>query len=210
MNELFLFGLLLLNLGISSWNAYASGAYLTESKIIGGWTRFVVWCGLVMSASGFTWVYMTVLTMIAVAGQWLTMEWGDVMFKLGYLIIILPIIGSGFGIWAHSLAEAYRERNFGNIAIAGWNTFAQAHNTWQAASHAPSFLKDVMEAFSGKNRKSSKDGAMAMLVILLVILAVAGGAITTGLIARWADRRVALDVTGEAPMHGRRRTPVRA
>lgn len=210
MNGLFLFGLILLNSGISFWNASASGAYLTESKIIGGWMRFIVWCGLVMSACGFTWVYLTLLTMGAVAGQLLTLEWGDVMFKLGYLIILLPIIGSGFGIWAHSLAVAYRERNFRNIAVAGWNTFAQAHNTWEAASHAPGFLEDVMEAFSGKNRRSSKDGAMAMLVILLVILAVAGGAITTGLIARWADRRVALDVTGEVPMRGRRQTPARA
>ena len=210
MNELFLFVLILLNFGISFWNAYASGAYLTESKIVGGWTRFVVWCGLVMSACGFTWVYLTLLTMGAVAGHFLTPEDGVIMFKLGYLVIILPILGSGFGIWAHSLAEAYRRRSFGSIAIAGWNTFAQAHNTWQAASHAPSFLKDVIEAFSGKNRKSSKDGAAAILIVLLVILAVAGGAITTGLIARWADRRVALDVTGEIPTWGRRRIPAEA
>jgi len=148
-----------------------------------------------MSACGFTWVYLTLLTMGAVAGEFLTPEWGEVMFKLGYLIIIGPIIGSGFGIWAHSMAEVYRRRSFGSVAVASWNTFAQAHNTWQAASHAPNFLKDVLDAFSGKGRsKSSKDGAAAILVILLVILAVAGGAITTGLIARWADRRVALDV----------------
>lgn len=194
MNPLVLLLLLALNFAISYWNAYASGAYLTESKMIGGWTRFVVWCGLVMSACGFTWVYLTILTVVAVSGQWLTPEWGEVMFKLGYLIIILPILGSGLGIWAHSLAVAYRERSFGSVAIAGWNTFAQAHNTWQAASHAPGFLEDVLKAFSGKNSRSSKDSAMGLLVILLVILAVAGGAITTGAIARWADRRVALDV----------------
>lgn len=194
MNELVLLGLLLLNFGISAWNAYASGSYLTESKIIGGWSRVIVWCGLIMSACGFTWVYLTILTMVAVAGQWLTPEWGTVMFKLGYLIIILPILGSGFGIWVHSVIQAYRKRSFGSVAVAGWNTFAQAHNTWQAAKHAPGFLSDVLEAFSGKNRKSSKDSGMALLVILLVILAVAGGAITTGLIARWADRRVAIDV----------------
>lgn len=194
MNPIILLFWLVLNLAISFWNAYASGAYLTESKIIGGWIRFVVWCGLVMSACGFTWVYLTLLAMGAVAGQFLTTEWGEVMFKLGYLVIIIPVIGSGFGIWAHSLADAYRRRSFGSVAIAGWNTYAQFRNTWEAASHAPGFLKDVLEAFSGKN-KSSKDGAAGILVILLVVLAVAGGAITTGIIARWADRRVALDVT---------------
>ena len=134
--------------------------------------------------------------MLAVAAHWITPEWGEVMFKLGYLIIILPVLGSGFGIWAHSIAQAYRSRTFGNVAVAGWNTFAQAHNTWQAARHAPGFLEDVLEAFSGKGKRSSKDGAAAILVILLVILAVAGGALTTGAIARRSDRRVALNVVG--------------
>ncbi len=199
MNPLMLLLFLVLNFGISYWNAYASGAYLTESKIIGGFTRVTVWCGLIMSACGFTWVYLTLLTMIAVGTGRLTPEWGEVMFKLGYLIIILPILGSGLGIWSHSVVTAYRSRKFGDIAVAGWNTYAQFRNTWEAASHAPSFLSDVLEAFSGKNRKSSKDSGAAILVILLVILAVCGGALTTGAIARWADRKVAINVRrGEA------------
>lgn len=192
MNALLLFVLLILNSAISAWNAYASGAYLTESKIIGGWTRVLVWCGLTMAACGFTWVILTLLTMGAVAGQWLTPEDAELMFKLGYLIIILPTVGSGFGIWAHSLIEAYRRRSFGSVAVAGWNTAAQFHNTWQAASHAPSFFKDVV---NGLGKKRGKDDGAAILIILLVILAVGGGIIITGLIARWADRRVAIDVT---------------
>ncbi len=193
MNPLVLLFFLVLNFGISWWNARSSGAYLTESKLIGGWTRFIVWCGLVMSACGFTWVYLTLLTMIAVGTGYLTPYWGEIMFQLGYLIIILPILGSGLGIWAHSIAVAYRERSFGSVGVAGWNTFAQAHNTWQAAKHAPSAFESVFKAFSGKNSKS-KDGAAAILVIVLVILAVAGGAMTTAAIARRADREVALDM----------------
>ena len=194
MNPLVLLLLLVLNFGISYWNAYASGSYLTESRIVGGGTRFIVWCGLIMSACGFTWVYLTLLTMLAVGMQWITPEWGEVMFKLGYLIIILPILGSGFGIWAHSVVTAYRERSFGSVGVAGWNTFAQAHNTWEAARHAPGMFEDVLSAFSSKNRKSSKDSAMAIVVIALIILAVAGGVLTTSAIARWADRRVAINV----------------
>lgn len=117
------------------------------------------------------------------------------MFGLGYLIILLPILGSGFGIWAHSVVNAYRRRSFGSVAVAGWNTYAQFNNTWQAARHAPGIIEQVLGSF-GKSKRSSKDGAAAMLVILLVILAVCGGAMTTAAIARWADRRVALDVTG--------------
>jgi len=190
-NYLGLLLMLALNFGISCWNAYASGAYFTESKIIGGWIRFVTWCGLIMSACGFTWVYLTILTMIAISSGKLTPEQGLAMFKLGYLVIILPLLGSGLGIWAHSIAVAYRRGNFGDIAVAGWNTYAQAHNTWDAASHAPGFMRDVADAFKPKGKKD--DGAL-VLMILLVMLALFGGVITTGLIARWADRRVALDV----------------
>ncbi len=194
MNPLLLLLLLVLNFGISFWNAYASGSFLTESKIVGGWPRFIVWCGLIMSGCGFTWVYLTILTMVAVGTETLTPEWGNVMFKLGYLIIILPILGSGLGIWLHSVMEAFRQRSFGSVAVAGWNTFAQVNNTWQAARHAPSAFKEVVGAFGSKRGKSSKDGAAALLVILLVILAVCGGAMTTAAIARWADRKVALNV----------------
>lgn len=194
MNELLLLGLLVLNFGISAWNAYAAGAYLTESRIIGGWMRVVTWCALVMSACGFTWVYLTVFTLTAVAFGKLDTFWAEIALKLGYLIVILPVIGSGLGIWAHSLAEAYRRRSFGNAAVAAWNTYAQVSNTWDAARHAPGFLDDVLKAFSGRKSRSKDDGAL--MVILLAVLALASGILTTGAIARWADRRVALDVVG--------------
>jgi hypothetical protein len=195
MNMLLLFGLLVLNFGISFWNAYASGAYLTESKIVGGWARFVTWCGLVMSACGFTWVYLTILTMVTISAGYLTQEQGQAMFELGYLVIILPVLGSGFGIWAHSLAVAFRERNLGSVAVAGYNTFAQGYNTWQAARHAPGAFQHVLKVLSPKG-KGSKDSGAIILIVLLVILALAGGSMTTAAIAKWADKRVALDVTG--------------
>lgn len=200
MEPLMLLLMLVLNFGISWWNAYACGAYLTESKLIGGWTRVVVICGLVMSVCGFTWVYVALLGMGAVAAEFLTPADAELLFKLGYLIIIGPVLASGLGLWAHSLIVAYRERSFGSVAIAGWNTYAQAHNTWQAASNAGSFLSDVIEGLSGKNRKSSKDGAAAILIILIAIIAVAGGYLTTMAIARRADRKIALDVTGREPL----------
>ena len=193
MSMIVLVFFLVLNFGISFYNAYAAGAYWTETKIIGGWPRFITWCALIMSACGFTWVYLTLLTIGAIAGKWLTPEQGEIMFKLGYLIIILPILGSGFGLWINSLVVAYRQRNFGNIATAGWNTFAQAHNTWNAARHAPNYLKEVISALSPK--KANKDSLPAFLIIALVILALFGGIITTGLIARWADRKIALEIT---------------
>lgn len=194
MNYALLFLLMVVNTGISIWNAYAVGAYLTETKVIGGWPRLIVWCGLVMSACGFSWVYLVIATLIAVSGGWLTLQQGKILFDLGYIALIIPILGSGLGIWVHSVMVAVRRRKFGDVAVAAWNTFAQAHNTWEAASYAPSAFKEVVEFMKSDDADEAKGKAIA-LVIGLCILVLFLGALTTALIARWADRRVAIDVT---------------
>jgi hypothetical protein len=193
MNMFWLVVLLFVNTGISIWNAYACGSYLTESKIVGGWARFLIWCGLIMSACGFTWVYLAVVTLVCVSAEWLTVKQAEVMFSLGYLALILPILGSGLAIWAQSVIEAFRTRKFSDVAVASWNTFAQFHNTWDAASSAPSAFKEVKEFFSGD---FDGDSAKGFLIIAIVVAVIAGGILTTIAIARWADRKVAIDVTG--------------
>lgn len=199
INLLVLFGVMILNFGISFWNAYACGAYLTESKIIGGWTRVLVWSGLVMSACGFTWVYLVIIDMVAISTGYITQEQGQVLFELGYLMILIPILGSGFTIWIHSIVKAFKTRKLGDVAVAGWNTYAQVHNTYSAARHAPDALRNVMDFFSGgkksSSRSSSNNNNGGVIIILLVILALASGIITTAVIARWADRKV--DLTAE-------------
>lgn len=192
MNPLVLLLLLILNFGISFRNAYAAGMYFTESKLTGGWERILIWCALIMSACGFTWVYLALITMGAVGFNFLSPGAGEVMFQLGYIIIILPVLGSGLAIWADSLVKAYRRRTFGDIAVAGWNTFAMAQNTIEAASEAPNALRSVMDFFSESD--SDDEGGFVIVVILLVIVALGAGAITTALIARWADRRHTLDI----------------
>ena len=183
--------MLVLNLAISYWNARSCGSYLTESKLMGGWTRFLVLCGLVMSALGFTWVYLTIITMATLAFGILTPTQAQIMFELGYLIIIFPLLGSGLGIWIHSMVVAFRTRKFGDIAVAGWNTYAMANNVWTATSETPDILKSVTGFFKGID---DDDSAAAILIILLVIVALAGGVITMLGIARKADREVAIDV----------------
>lgn len=191
MNFLVLFVLLVLNFAISWWNAWAVGRGWTEVKVVGGWARFITWCGAIMSACGFTWVYLTILTIIVVVFKFLSVEAAEAMFNLGYLLIILPIVGSGFGIWAYSLIVAYKRRSFGSMGVAGWNTFAQAHNVYTAAKHAPGAVESVLEFFTkGKSKKSSE----ALAVILLVIVALGSGVLTTAAIIRKADRDHAIEV----------------
>ncbi|MDP3966093.1 MAG: hypothetical protein Q8Q04_01010 [archaeon] len=150
---------------------------------MGGWTRLLIWCAVIMSACGFTWVYLTIITAILLGFGWLSPRAGEVMFSLGYLIIIGPVIGSGFGIWIHSLVQAYKTKRFGDVAVAGWNTFAQVHNIYNAAKEVPSAWKSVVDGLKGDS-----DDTKGVAILLIVILAVAGGALTTAGIARRADR----------------------
>lgn len=195
MNELVLLFFLVLNFGISWWNAWSAGRFWTEVKITGGFPRLLVWSAVVMSAVGFTWVYLTILTVGAVAFEKLTVEQAEVMFNLGYLILIPALLTSGTVIWVHSLIVAWRRRRFGDVAVAAYNTVAHLRNTWQAARHAPGAFESVVKFFFGGKRKSSKDSAAAMLIIFLIVLALSAGTLTTATIVRKADRDYALDVT---------------
>ena len=192
MEFLILFVLLVVNAGISFLNAYGAGAMYSEAKAIGGWSRIVNVSALIMAACGWSWVLLTIETIAAVTLGYLTPEEGQAMFSLGYLFLIIPLIGSGFALWANSLVRAYKTRKFGDVGVAGWNTFAQVHNVYSAAKHAPGAFKSVMDVF-GK----SKDGRKLLAIILLVIVALGGGFFITFAIARWADKKHAIDITSD-------------
>ena len=164
-----------------------SRGFYSEAKAIGGWTRVVNISALVMAACGWSWVILTLETIIVVIIGYLEPWEAEAMFNLGYLMIIVPLIGSGFSLWANSLVRAYKTRRVADYGVAGWNTFAQAHNIYSAARHAPGAIQSVVKAF-GK----SKSGRKLLAIILLVIIALGGGTLITIAIARWADRQHAI------------------
>lgn len=183
-----------LNLVISVWNAYAVGAMWTETKLIGGWARVMSWSGAIMAASGLTWCYLVVYGFLGLASGYLKQGDFELLLAMGYLLIVLPVVGSGFAIWADSVVQAYRQRSFGSVAVAGWNAAAQFHNTWNAARQAPSVFSSVFDALSSKGSKSSKDSAGSLILFVLLLLALLAGVMTTWAIIRWSDRRVALEI----------------
>lgn len=183
MNYLALIVLLILNTAISWLDAWAAGRMWTESKIVGGWTRAVTWCAVVMAVCGFTWVILTLLTIITIVVGYFEPIEAEVMFKLGYLIVILPIVGSGFGLWIDSLVQAYKRKDFGTAAIAAWNTYAQFRNVYTAARNAPGVFTEVIEFF-GK----SKSGRKLLAIALFVLVSLGGGILITAAIVRKADR----------------------
>ena len=101
----------LLNFGISIWNAYAVGKAWVETKHAGGWPRIVCWAGAVMSASGFSWCYLIILTYAAYALEFLDAGHISVAMNLGYILLItftvrLTWFESGPGGWQNLVLPA--------------------------------------------------------------------------------------------------------
>lgn len=191
--------LLGINFMISWSNASYVGRYWTESKKVGGSFRAYVVCGYVMAICGFTMVYGYILLLVtpvvltiqdvdpeliarfqSLAADWL------------YLLVAIPVVLSGFRIWITSLRRAWEERTFSYIATAGWNSYAQIHNTISVARNAPSAFKHVTEALFGgsksRSRSSKKnDGLVVMLALAVVVLALLGGFFTANAIMKQAD-----------------------
>lgn len=201
MDALILFAVLLLNVLISVWNCYAVGSAWKDTMALGGWfNKTVLWSAVIQSGVGFS---MPILLILAYASSvFLTSgaeptlspeqakEMMQAIFSLWYVAVIFPILGSGLAIWAHSLREAYRRRDFASIATAGWNSFAQIHNTVSAVNNLGGALGNVGELF-GKALEGKGDGKgkVAILVILLVVVSiVAGFMIAFGLVRYFANR----------------------
>ena len=181
--------LLLLNFAISWVNAWGCGATWDGSKAKGGLAHFMNWMGAVMSASGFTWCYLVVVgavgTLITVtneetgiAAPLLEPAMAQSFYDLGYIIIIFPILGSGLAITVASWRSFARRRTLGRGLLTGWNTYAQANNTYHAVRSIPGVF-DRLGRFFGKGSGGKIDDSKGMIVVLLVVLALFGGVLTT-------------------------------
>lgn len=190
---LLLLGLLTLNFVISIYNAWSCGLVWASTSKKGGLAHFMTWMGAVMSACGFTWVYTAVLayvsTVIPVKGEdgeyhaLLTAAQAHQVLELGYLVIIFPVLGSGLALMVRSWRSFARSRSFGDGAVAGWNTYAQFSNMYDAMRLVP----DIFGRIGGLLDSKGGDGK-GKVIIALVVLAVAGGIGTTFAIIRYAAR----------------------
>lgn len=115
-----------------------SAASGRRSKLL-FWYTLVAFNAAVMSVCGFPWVYMIVLGFGAAAFGAITDPTLELMLSLGYLVLIVPCLGSGFVIRIHSLIVVAKERSFASAGVAGWNTFFMAYNTYNAVRTVPSF-----------------------------------------------------------------------
>lgn len=193
-NSLWLVLILALNFAVSWWNARACGRAWVESKAVGGMVRFLVWCGAVQSAIGFSSVFLFPLVFMANAAfpQYFTDEYVKAAVNLWYITVIFPALGSGLTITIESWIAAYRDHSLMNIGRAAYNTLAQAHNTINAIESVGPAFRAVADVFSSalSGRGSAKDKAATiglLIAMLLVVTALAAGIILTAtLIHRYA------------------------
>lgn len=195
----------ILNFAISWLNAWGCGKTWNETKHNGGLPHFMNWMGAIMAASGFTWCYMVIA---ALAGTIIPIDQGDgtsapllsqaqlqAFCDLGYIAVVFPIIGAGLAITVHSWGVFYRRRTLADGVTAGWNTFAQIYNVAGAFEHVPQAGRGVWDFFFKDNDEKGKG-----LVLLLVVLAVAGGIFTTVAIIRGTARRTAFNRMHSIPL----------
>jgi hypothetical protein len=170
--------LVILNFAISYFNAWSVGRVWPETRAVGGLSRFMAWTIATMSACGFTWVYSILLAFGLNAVGWLPAAYAQGLLEMGYLLIIVPILASGLVMTISSWAYFWRRRTLGSGVVAGWNTFAQVLNTYQAISAVPAAFSHVTRLLKGGDKKAST------LMVVAVIFAACGGILTTAAVIR--------------------------
>lgn len=210
LSILLIAGICVLNVFISWWNAYVCGRNWEDAKQAGGFIRVLMWCAAAQSAIGFSSVYIIGL-LLAATGYYMAFPseamtpadiadlWNYAM-SFWYLAVIFPALGSGLVITIHSWMEAYRRRDFGSMAVAGYNTFAQVSNMYRAGSGIGQAGSVLGEAF-GKllGGKGDAKGKVLILAFLLAVVAILAGVLTTATLIqkyartapRMSDRAVA-------------------
>ena len=158
-----------LNLGISIWNAYATGKVWVEAKHAGGMRRFMAWMGYLMASFGFSWDILVLVGVLLHSSGKITSDQANLFFQIGYLILIPGILFSGYAIMFQSWANAYRNHSVGNMGVAAYNTYANIHNTFNAIDDLPKAFESVFNAFTRGSGKGKANGLILFAVILCVL-----------------------------------------
>ncbi len=190
----------ILNFAISWANAWGCGKTWNETKHSGGVPHFMNWMGAVMSACGFTWCYMVVLSALGsvipvtddagVTHALIPASVNDAFTSMVYLAVIIPVIGSGIAITVHAWGVAYRERSFGSAAVAAYDTWAQVYNMRGAMRFVPEASGSLKSFFSSDSDDSDGKG---WLVFALAAACLFGGVLTTRAILLRTARSTAFE-----------------
>lgn len=181
--------LLALNFGIAWFNCWSVGGIWIESKALGGFPRVLAWCGAIQSVIGFSCLFVYALAFGLHAFGKLSDHAYNAALSLWYLLVIIPCIGSGLIITIQSWIVAFRDRSISNLGVAGYNTFAQAYNMYQAIDGIGDAFGIVGSLFDSDSKDEDDSGAGA-LVVVVVLLALFGGVVLTWALIRLYSARL--------------------
>lgn len=186
---------LALNFIISWANAKYVGQYWSGSKEIGGSFRTYIIVGYIMAIAGFTMVYGYILLLVspiflqmAKVDQETILMFEQLSADLIYIFCVITMIPTGFYIWIRSLKNFWERKTLSSGLTAGWNSYAQIHNTISVARNAPSALGRITKALFGGKSKKKDNTIIVLCAIFVLILAIFGGYFTASAIMKKADR----------------------
>ncbi len=186
---------IVITLVLSTLNALGAGYAWPESKERGGLAHLVTWSVTIMASIGFTMVLTLFNLFVALSMHWITPELAARGEALCFSLIAIPILGTGLVITVDAWAAYRRSRSLADLAVAGYDTWAQVHNTYVVVQHLGGAMRSAGGLFRGGGSSggssggdTDSDGAGALIVILLVAAAFIGGVLIT-----WGLVKVARD-----------------
>lgn len=183
MSILFLVLILLFNFVVSIWNAHVAGRVWLDAKALGGWSSILAWSAAVQSACGFATVYVVALGAGLVGIGLIHAPALHALMALTYLLIILPVLGTGLIITVESWIAAFRERSYANMTMAALNTATTAYNM---ASALDGGISNSVSSLSNFFANDDDDEALYIELAALVGFSLAIG--TTAAIMRRSMR----------------------
>ncbi|MDE1762242.1 MAG: hypothetical protein KGH59_00450 [Candidatus Micrarchaeota archaeon] len=157
--------LLILNFGISIWNAYSSGYNITLLRKANahGFTKAAAYSGLGLAFVGMTYVLVIVLAFIAYSAGYVSADTVNYALGFDFLVFGLMIIGFGIMVTIQSIMIAIHRKSIWSILGAVWNVFAIAFDIY---TYATSF-EEATQLMQGN--REGRGNALVLVIIALLI-----------------------------------------
>lgn len=167
-SDLFLALVVVVDLVLSLWNAYASGVTwgLLRNQPGRTFSKVSAVAGVGLAFAGMAYTTLIVLAYAALWTGFLAV-WDFVyLASFDLLVFGAMIVGFGLVVTAQSVTVAYRRRSFGSIAIAAWNVFAEV---WDLTIYAQGF-RSAANAVRGDRRDRANLTAILAMAIGIALL----------------------------------------
>ena len=153
---------------VSLWNAYSSGVIwgLLRNQPGKTFSKVCAVAGLGLAFAGMAYATTIILSWVALQVGFLAIWDFLYLVSFDFLFFGAMIIGFGLLITVQSIAIAYRQRNFGSIAIASWNTFAEV---WDIATYARGF-QTAASVVRGDSRDRANIAAILAAAVAIALI----------------------------------------